>query len=227
MCRKICVFSSHDDVIKFNNFPRSWPLVTHKRQWRGALRFSMICAWINGWVNNREAGDLRCHCAHYDVIVMVRARVLFSNWHYHGTYFNRKSRAPSLNNDCPERYGDSHYKDETAVRPSYLYGGILTVVRRHHYILMQHSSSSWSDDIVVDWQLTWNNVFKKWCTISLSIETTRMGVAIRLPGFFTFFWNLFGEDQYRRWCCVTITISPTNQYISCCFYQMPAFLYNI
>ena len=25
---------------------------------------------INGWVNNREAGDLRRHRAHYDVIVM-------------------------------------------------------------------------------------------------------------------------------------------------------------
>ena len=22
--------------------------------------------WINGWVNNGEAGDLRCHCTHYD-----------------------------------------------------------------------------------------------------------------------------------------------------------------
>ena len=27
-------------------------------------------AWINGWVNNREAGDLRRYRAHYDVIVM-------------------------------------------------------------------------------------------------------------------------------------------------------------
>ena len=27
-------------------------------------------AWINGWVNNRGAGDLRRHCAHYDVTVM-------------------------------------------------------------------------------------------------------------------------------------------------------------
>ena len=26
--------------------------------------------WINGWVNNREAGDLGRHRAHYDVIVM-------------------------------------------------------------------------------------------------------------------------------------------------------------
>ena len=32
--------------------------------------FSLIWAWINGWVNNREAGDLRRQCAHYDVTVM-------------------------------------------------------------------------------------------------------------------------------------------------------------
>ena len=32
--------------------------------------FSLICAWINGWVDNREAGDWRRHRAHYDVIVM-------------------------------------------------------------------------------------------------------------------------------------------------------------
>ena len=42
----------------------------HKRQWRGVLMFSFICAWINGWVKNREAVDLRRHRTHYDVIVM-------------------------------------------------------------------------------------------------------------------------------------------------------------
>ena len=42
----------------------------HKGKWRGALMFSLICVWINGWVNNREAGDLRCYRAHYDVTVM-------------------------------------------------------------------------------------------------------------------------------------------------------------
>ena len=31
---------------------------------------SLICVWINGWVNNREAGDLRRYRHHYDVIVM-------------------------------------------------------------------------------------------------------------------------------------------------------------
>ena len=42
----------------------------HKGQWRGALMLSLICARINGWVNSREAGDLRRHRTHYDVIVM-------------------------------------------------------------------------------------------------------------------------------------------------------------
>ena len=34
----------------------------------------LICAWTNGWVNNREAGGLRRNRAHYDVIVMVREK---------------------------------------------------------------------------------------------------------------------------------------------------------
>ena len=34
------------------------------------LVFTLICAWINDWVNNREAGDLRRHRTHCDVIVM-------------------------------------------------------------------------------------------------------------------------------------------------------------
>ena len=41
-------------------------------EWRGALMFSLICASINGWVNNREAGDLRRQRGHYDVIVMTK-----------------------------------------------------------------------------------------------------------------------------------------------------------
>ena len=52
------------------NSPVPGELAPHKGQWRGALMFSMICVWINGCVNNREAGDLRRYRAHYDVIVM-------------------------------------------------------------------------------------------------------------------------------------------------------------
>ena len=63
----------HNDVIKWKHFPLHWSPMksSHKGQWLGALMFSLICAWINGWVNNREAGDLRRHCSHYDVIVMI------------------------------------------------------------------------------------------------------------------------------------------------------------
>ena len=71
----------HDDVIKWKHFPRYWPFVRgihrstvnspHKGQWRGALMFSLIYAWINHWVNNREAGDLIRHSTHYDVTVMI------------------------------------------------------------------------------------------------------------------------------------------------------------
>ena len=35
--------------------------------------FPLICSWTNGWTNNRDAGDLRRHRAHYDVTVMVKS----------------------------------------------------------------------------------------------------------------------------------------------------------
>ena len=74
----------YDDVIRWKHFPRYWPFVRgiyrslvnypHKGQWCGALMFSLICAWINGWVNNREVGVFRRHRAHCDVTVMTNAR---------------------------------------------------------------------------------------------------------------------------------------------------------
>ena len=70
----------------------------HKDQWRGDLMFSLICVWINGSVNNREAGDLRHYRANYDVIVMticsskcllpVRHQVITSNLRHHDHSFN-------------------------------------------------------------------------------------------------------------------------------------------
>ena len=78
---------THDDVLKWKHFPRYWPCVwrihrspvssTHKGQWRGILMFGLICAWMDGWVNNREAGDLRRHRVHYDVTVMLTVCMVF------------------------------------------------------------------------------------------------------------------------------------------------------
>ena len=62
----------HNDVMKWNYFPRYWPFVrrihrssvdsSHKGQWREVFMFSLICAWTNSWANNRYTGDLWRHC---------------------------------------------------------------------------------------------------------------------------------------------------------------------
>ena len=55
----------HSDVIKWKHFPLYRTKASDTELW---------CIWsppeLNGWVNSGEAGDLRRHHAHYDVIVM-------------------------------------------------------------------------------------------------------------------------------------------------------------
>ena len=58
----------------------------HKGQWRGALVFSLICAWIHVLVNSREAVDLRRHRAHFDVFVMQPSSHRTSNVKLAGTW---------------------------------------------------------------------------------------------------------------------------------------------
>ena len=55
----------------------------HKGQWRGALKLSLICAWINDWVNNRDTGDLRRYRSPDDVTVR--------NWERNRMVVNRQS----------------------------------------------------------------------------------------------------------------------------------------
>ena len=62
-------FCRGSDGCVSKNIYRNW-WIPHTKAWRGALMFSLICAWIDGWVNNGEAGDMRRHHAHYDVTVM-------------------------------------------------------------------------------------------------------------------------------------------------------------
>ena len=74
----------HDDVIKWKHSPRYWPFVrgiqrspadcSCKGQC-GAFMFSLICVWTNGWVNNRDAGDLRRHRA-----ILPSLPKLWSHW---------------------------------------------------------------------------------------------------------------------------------------------------
>ena len=89
MCSEICHFTPVVDLMPTLSWRRhqmkTFPVLLalcdgnpppqvdspHKGQWRGALMLSSICAWTNGWANNRAAGDLRCHRAHYNITVMI------------------------------------------------------------------------------------------------------------------------------------------------------------
>ena len=86
------IYIFHDDVIKWKHFSALLAICAgnspvpvnspHKGQWRGPLMFSFIYAWINDWVNNREAGDLRHQRGHYDIIVMFIELIAIAGLNY-------------------------------------------------------------------------------------------------------------------------------------------------
>ena len=55
----------HDKDIKWKHFPCYWPFVRgifpSQRPVTWSIDVFFICAWTNGWVNNWDASDLRCH----------------------------------------------------------------------------------------------------------------------------------------------------------------------
>ena len=80
--------SSNENILRFlplcEWFTGHWwipPPPPSKGQWRVHLMFSLIYAWINGWVNNREAGDLTRHRTRYDV-ALIRKFIfsLYMSW---------------------------------------------------------------------------------------------------------------------------------------------------
>ena len=111
---------THDDVIKWTHFLRYWPFVRgihrgpHTKA-SDAEYFFFICTWINGWVNNREAGDLGHNHAHYYVTVM-HERYHYSDSHEHNgvlkpshldclfnfviVWYKRKHRSPRYRPFC-------------------------------------------------------------------------------------------------------------------------------
>ena len=44
--------------------------IPHTKASDAELWYFLICAWINGWINNREVGDLRRNRANYNVTVI-------------------------------------------------------------------------------------------------------------------------------------------------------------
>ena len=66
LCHYSLCENPHDDVIKWKHFSRYWPLCGEftGHRWIPSTKandaelwcFLLICAWMNSWVNNREAG---------------------------------------------------------------------------------------------------------------------------------------------------------------------------
>ena len=75
--------------------------------------FSLICTGRNSWANNRHTGDLRCHCAHYDVTAM-------------GPCFNIKNISPGI--------GIPIIKMRRSSDHLIFVIGIYVLVRHHFYI---------------------------------------------------------------------------------------------
>ena len=85
------------------------------RQRRGALMISFICAWTNGWMNNRVVGYLRRYRAHHDVTVMgtssfettgLIGAVINNAWYYSTQW--RQCRACLNPRHCPRLRAHLH-----------------------------------------------------------------------------------------------------------------------
>ena len=134
-----------------------------------ALMFSLICFWINDWVNNREAGDLRRYHAHYDVIVMTiyRNRPTFphgtpslptpitatSPFHSHFMFISRKTvltlkQGPVF--PCADPIWSIPPSHQSTNYPSITLSQ-LTSPDLHHYHYMQISANTHSQ-IPRDWE---------------------------------------------------------------------------
>ena len=128
----------YDVVIKLKQFPRHWPFVQgihwsplnspHKGHCRETLMFSLICVWINGWVYNRRAGDLRQHRAHYDVAVM-NDFISFMALRHVRPYDDLASWC-----DICGRYGSSNMKHESEYPSRKSHTNLLLL--KYHYLFL-------------------------------------------------------------------------------------------
>ena len=153
-CNKLISYTAAylDDVIKWKHFPRYWPFVRgihrrpvnspHKCQWRRVLMSSLICTWINGWVNNREASDLRRNHAHCDVNVMLS--ILTLSFKY-GSTVNRIQPAPlrpTAITDIPGPIFTAYGTDSTRCFPWSL---VLNRFGQTNFYQMRPRTNSWND----------------------------------------------------------------------------------
>ena len=127
----------------------------HKGQWRGALMFSLICARINGWVNNPEAGDLRRHPTHCDVIVMI--------W-----------LIDSLNKQLSERWKEIAQCsfDVTVITPMVM---LISTINMSYRVVLRPSCIIWSSfPLIARKCITYKNILSLAMTLGNMTETTKL-----------------------------------------------------
>ena len=95
--------------------------------------------WINGWINNHEAGDLRRYRAHYDVIVMLN-NLTFRELPFHNYLLRRYQSIWNFQrlynrNVC---YGCTLLREIWFLRDS---DGYLALQQRRYCFKSQHNSS--------------------------------------------------------------------------------------
>ena len=121
------------------NISAYWPFVRgihrspvnspHKGHWRGALMFSFICATIKGWLNNREAADLRRHPACYDVTVVNLRTMLTTRQSGDNAVASKQPWALWMNNSDKATWfyhKNAHIRNPKSLTSSYIMG--LTVL---------------------------------------------------------------------------------------------------
>ena len=117
--RKCFIFtmmtSSNGNILRVTGHLWGSPVNSpHKGQWRRALMFSLICVWINSWVNYREAGDLRRYPAHFDVTVMTQT-IQCAKWPVHGARNWRKRQRAAWVTSCEKLYNGQEYNTHAPV----------------------------------------------------------------------------------------------------------------
>ena len=161
----------------------------HKGQWRGAFVFSLICAWINAWVNNRKAGNLGLHRAHYDVTIM---------WYKTGGYILWRLNVFALNyKRCNYVWGIWGYKAEVK-KPGWLTSEYHDAIKWQRFQCYWRFVSGMHRSLVDS--LTKDSGADLWCFLWSAPEQTfkqkNQDAGESLP-----LWRHCGE---MRWICAAI-----------------------
>ena len=133
----------------------------------------IICAWTNGWVYNRDVGDLRRHRAHYDVTVIwhppsdhqehISNRFLFRHLNLSPANIGHFFQAPMYWMSPNPQYGMAMYTCMGFVAHVYLYA-LLEQWQRMQY---------WT---TIDISQSMENLCKRECFARIQYRATKKGI---------------------------------------------------